>query len=108
MLADFDLFQVDAFAASLGHKLCHVVEDKLGDGFAPHGRENPEGDDAPLGKPLELSQFRVVRRREQRVVKHFMQPDLDRLEAAEVKAPVTLVKLIGGENEPEGKSIAVH
>lgn len=107
MLADLDLLQPHPPAGGVSHEPCHMLEDHMSHGLAANGWDNSQSDKTVLIQLLEPFDLRVILRYKEPVVEHLMQPRLDRLEAAEIEAPIVLIKFVGHEDELERQGIAV-
>ena len=108
MLTHFHRFQPDPAARLHVHEAADVIEHMPRRGLAADGRQHPQRDQTGGIEALKLGDCRIVRGGQGGVVEHVVQPGANRLEAAEIEAPVALVQRLAGENEMKRQRVAVQ
>ena len=90
MLAHFYAFQPDPRTGLPADIVGHVVEHVLGDRLAADRRQDSHRGEPVAFEPAEGAQVGIVLGNDQGVIELLVQPRADRLEAAEIEAPVAL------------------
>ena len=108
MFANFDAFQPDPFICLFGKELADVIKHIVCSRLATNCRHDPQIGETGGSEAFKDGQLGTILRHQQSVIKHLLQPRLDRFQSTEIEAPIVLVQFMSGKYESEGQSIAVN